>query len=94
MLRACCTLFSATAAFCPKRNAVVRLETIVGNITVPNNDAPVWWNHPGTLLGSRSAEGSRQSSETGQFLDVDGLGVEWRNATGTRSGLIKVDGSL
>ena len=51
-------LCSATAAFAQFRedDAVVRWKTIVGNITVSNNDA-VGGITPGPLLGARSAEG-------------------------------------
>ena len=44
------------SAFAHNNDAVVRWKTIVGNITVSNNDA-VGESTPGPLLGARSAEG-------------------------------------
>jgi len=58
MLALLAVLCSAAAAFA-QNDAVVRWKTIVGNITVSNNDA-VGGINPGTtppLLGARSAEG-------------------------------------
>jgi len=55
MLALLAVLCSATAAFA-QNDAVVRWKTIVGNITVSNNDA-VGGINPGPLLGARSAEG-------------------------------------
>jgi len=72
----CC----ATAAFAQfhEDDAVVRWKTIVGNITVSNNDAVGGinpWDH--SLEHSRR-KGSRQSSDRTCFLRCRWTRVEWR----------------
>jgi len=58
MLALLAVLCCATWAFAHtlEGDAVVRWKTIVGNLTVSNNDA-VGGINPGPLLGARSAEG-------------------------------------
>ena len=56
MLALFAVLCCAVGAFALDNDAVVRWKTIVGNITVSNNDA-VGGITPGPLLGARSAEG-------------------------------------
>jgi len=56
MLALFAVLCCAVGAFAQDNHAVVRWKTIVGNITVSNNDA-VGESTPGPLLGARSAEG-------------------------------------
>ena len=56
MLALFAVLCCAVGAFAHDNDAVVRWKTIVGNITVSNNDA-VGESTPGPLLGARSAEG-------------------------------------
>src|SRR5258708_39020281 len=86
-------LCSATAAFA-QDDAVVRWKTIVGNITVSNNDA-VGGINPGTTPWSTVGGRARVNLPTGHVsFDVDGLVLNGGNATGIRSGVDQVEGSL
>src|SRR5260370_35596440 len=93
MLALLAVLCSATAAFA-QNDAVVRWKTIVGNITVSNNDA-VGGINPGTTPWSTVGGRARANLATGHgSFDVDGLVLNGGNATGTRSGVDQVQGSL
>jgi len=68
----------------PKTTRLCVGKTIVGNITVSNNDA-VGGINPGPLLGARSAEGLASNLATGHVsFDVDGLVLNGGNATALR----------
>src|SRR5258708_5038283 len=87
-------LGSAVVAFAQDNNAVVRWKTIVGNITVSNNDA-VGGINPGTTPWSTVVGTARVHLATGNvFFDVDGLVLNGGNATGTPGGVDQVEGSL
>src|SRR5713226_6405867 len=93
MLALLAVLCSATAAFA-QNDAVVRWKTIVGNITVSNNDA-VGGINPGTTPWSTVGGRARVNLATGQVsFDVDGLVLNGGNATGTPGGVDQVEGSL
>src|SRR5260221_2882905 len=86
-------LCSATAAFA-QNDAVVRWKTIVGNITVSNNDA-VGGINPGTTPWSTLGGRASVNLATGHVsFDVDGLVLDGGNATGTPGGVDQVEGSL
>jgi len=75
-------------------NTVVRWKTIVGNITVSNNDAVAGIN-PGTTPWSTTGGRARVNLSTGQVsFEVEGLVLNGGNATGTRGGVDQVEGSL
>src|SRR6267378_1091317 len=85
MLALLAVLCSATAAFA-QNDAVVRWKTIVGNITVSNNDA-VGGINPGTTPWSTVGGRARVNLATGHVsFDVDGLVLNGGNATGTPGG--------
>src|SRR5258708_35332865 len=66
-------LGSAVVAFAKDNDAVVRWKTIVGNITVSNNDA-VGGINPGTTPWSTLGGTARVNLSTGQVsLNVKGL---------------------
>ena len=92
MLALFAVLCCATAAFAD--DAVVRWKTIVGNITVSNNDA-VGGINPGTTPWSTVGGRARVNLATGHVsFDVDGLVLNGGNATGTPGGVDQVEGSL
>src|SRR5712692_1808156 len=96
MLALLAVLCSATAAFAQdhENDAVVRWKTIVGNITVSNNDA-VGGILPGTTPWSTVRGNARVNLATGHVsFDVDGLVLNGGNATGTPGGVDQVEGSL
>src|SRR5260370_21420537 len=73
---------------------VVRWKTIVGNITVSNNDAVEGIN-PGTTPWSTTGGRALVNLSTGHVsFDVEGLVLNGGNATGTRGGVDQVEGSL
>ena len=75
-------------------NNLVRWQTIVGNITVSNNDA-VGGINPGTTPWSTVGGSARVNLATGHVsFDVDGLVLNGGNATGTPDGVDQVEGSL
>src|SRR6266436_5382272 len=75
-------------------NTVVRWKTIVGNITVSNNDAVAGIN-PGTTPWSTLGGRARVNLATGHVsFDVDGLVLNGGNATGTPGPVDQVQGSL
>src|SRR6266404_4479586 len=75
-------------------NNNVRWQTIVGNITVSNNDA-VGGILPGTTPWSTVGGKARVNLATGFVsFDVDGLVLNGGNATGTPDGVDQVEGSL
>src|SRR6266436_8356454 len=93
MLALLAVLCSTTAAFA-QSDAVVRWKTIVGNITVSNNDA-VGGINPGTTPWSTVGGRARVNLATGHVsFDVDGLVLNGGNATGTPGGVDQVEGSL
>src|SRR5260370_27150987 len=93
MLALLAVLCSATAAFA-QNDAVVRWKTIVGNITVSNNDALGGIN-PATTPWSTVGGRARVNLATGHAsFDVDGLVLNGGNATGTPGGVDQVEGSL
>src|SRR5215475_15168993 len=96
MLALFAVLCSATAAFAHyhQDDAVVRWKTIVGNITVSNNDA-VGGINPGTTPWSTVGGNARVNLATGSVsFDVDGLVLNGGNATGTPGRVDQVEGSL
>jgi len=73
---------------------VVRWKTIVGNITVSNNDAVAGIN-PGTTPWSTTGGRASVNLSTGQgSFQVKGLVLNGGNATGTPDGVDQVEGSL
>src|SRR6266436_4453394 len=75
-------------------NNLVRWQTIVGNITVSNNDA-VGGINPGTTPWSTIGGSARVNLATGHVsFDVDGLVLNGGNATGTPGAVDQVEGSL
>jgi len=93
MLALLAVLCSATTAFA-QNDAVVRWKTIVGNITVSNNDA-VGGINPGTTPWSTVGGRARVNLATGHVsFDVDGLVLNGGNATGTPGPVDQVEGSL
>ena len=96
MLALFAVLCSATAAFARyhQDDAVVRWKTIVGNITVSNNDA-VGGINPGTTPWSTVGGSARVNLAAGYVsFDVDGLVLNGGNATGTPGRVDQVEGSL
>ena len=75
-------------------DSIVRWKTVVGNITVSNNDAVAGIN-PGTTPWSTTGGSARVNLSTGDVsFDVEGLVLNGGNATGTRGGVTQVEGSL
>jgi len=75
-------------------DAVVRWKTIVGNITVSNNDA-VGGINPGTTPWSTVGGRARVNLATGHVsFDVEGLVLNGGNASGTAGRVDQVEGSL
>jgi hypothetical protein len=96
MLALLAVLCCATWAFAHtlEDDAVVRWKTIVGNITVSNNDA-VGGINPGTTPWSTVGGRARVNLATGHVsFDVDGLVLNGGNATGTPGPVDQVEGSL
>src|SRR5499433_1227634 len=96
MLALFAVLCSATAAFAHyhEDDAVVRWKTIVGNITVANNDA-VGGINPGTTPWSTVGGRARVNLATGHVsFDVEGLVLNGGNASGTAGRVDQVEGSL
>src|SRR5260370_30994760 len=84
---------SGTAAVA-QNDGVVSWKTIVGNITVSNNDG-VGGINPGTTPWSTVGGRARVNLATGYVsFDVDGLVLNGGNATGTPGGVDQVEGSL
>ncbi len=82
------------SAFAHDNDAVVRWKTIVGNITVSNNDA-VGGINPGTTPWSTLGGSASVDLATGHVsFDVDGLVLNGGNATGTPGPIDQVEGSL
>src|SRR5260370_40669077 len=93
MLALLAVLCSATAAFA-QNDALVRWKTIVGNITVSNNDA-VGGINPGTTPWSTLGGRARVNLATGHVsFEVDGLVLNGGKATGTPGVVDQVEGSL
>src|SRR5260370_33041911 len=83
-----------TSAFAQGIPNLVHWQTIVGNITVSNNDA-VGGILPGTTPWSTTAGRASVNLATGRVsFDVDGLVLDGGNATGTPDGINQVEGSL
>jgi len=95
MLALFVVLCCAVGAFAQDNDdAVVRWKTIVGNITVSNNDA-VGGINPGTTPWSTLGGRARVNLSTGHVsFDVEGLVLNGGNATGTRAAVTQVEGSL
>src|SRR4029077_2886371 len=96
MLALLAVLCCATWAFAQTHedDAVVRWKTIVGNITVSNNDA-VGAINPGTTPWSTVGGRARVNLATGHVsFDVDGLVLNGGDATGTPGPVDQVEGSL
>ena len=98
MKKVCAVLFVlllAVASFAQgQHDNVVRWKTIVGNITVSNNDAVAGIN-PGTTPWSTTGGRAHVNLATGRVsFDVDGLVLNGGNATGTPGGVDQVEGSL
>ena len=98
MKKACAVLLAVlsvsllTSAFAGED--LVRWQTIVGNITVSNNDA-VGGINPGTTPWSTIVGTARVNLATGRVsFDVVGLVLNGGNATGTPDGVDQVEGSL
>ncbi|HWN24372.1 MAG TPA: hypothetical protein VNN16_04620, partial [Candidatus Sulfotelmatobacter sp.] len=84
----------ASASLASADDNVVRWKTIVGNITVSNNDAVAGIN-PGTTPWSTTGGRALVNLSTGHVsFDVEGLVLNGGNATGTRGGVDQVEGSL
>ena len=99
MKKACAVLLAVlsvsllTSAFAGGEN-VVSWQTIVGNITVSNNDAVAGIN-PGTTPWSTTGGRASVNLSTGQVsFEVEGLVLNGGNATGTPGGVNQVEGSL
>ena len=85
---------SVSASFAQTTSNVVRWKTIVGNITVSNNDA-VAGIKPGTTPWSTTGGRASVNLSTGQgSFQVKGLVLNGGNATGTPDGVTQVEGSL
>jgi hypothetical protein len=98
MKKVCAVLFVlllAVASFAQDHHDnVVRWKTIVGNITVSNNDAVAGIN-PGTTPWSTTGGRASVNLSTGHVsFEVEGLVLNGGNATGTRAGVDQVEGSL
>jgi hypothetical protein len=95
MLALIAVLCCAVGAFAQYNDdAVVRWKSIVGNITVSNQDA-VGGINPGTTPWSTVGGRARVNLATGDVsFDVDGLVLNGGNATGTPGGVDQVEGSL
>src|SRR6266436_2713681 len=92
MLALFAVLCCATAAFAD--DADVRWKTIVGNISVSNNDA-VGGINPGTTPWSTLGGRASDNLVTGHVsFDVDGLVLNGGNATGNPGPVDQVEGSL
>src|SRR5258708_35201962 len=77
---------SVSASFAQTTSNVVHWKTIVGNITVSNNDA-VGGINPGTTPWSTTGGRASVNLSTGHVsFDVDGLVLNGVNATGTPGG--------
>jgi hypothetical protein len=75
-------------------DSIVRWKTVVGNITVTNNDA-VGGINPGTTPWSTLGGRAHVNLATGQVsFEVDGLVLNGGNATGTTGPVDQVEGSL
>ena len=84
----------ASASLASADDNVVHWKTIVGNITVSNNDAVAGIN-PGTTPWSTTGGRASVHLSTGQVsFEVEGLVLNGGNATGTRGGVDQVEGSL
>ena len=84
----------ASASLASADDNVVRWKTIVGNITVSNNDAVAGIN-PGTTPWSTTGGRALVNLSTGHVsFDVEGLVLNGGNATGTPGGVDQVEGSL
>src|SRR6202011_5572003 len=99
MKKACAVLLAVlsvsllASAFAGEDNDV-SWQTIVGNITVSNNDA-VGGINPGTTPWSTLGGRALVNLSTGHVsFDVDGLVLNGGNATGTPGGVDQVEGSL
>src|SRR5712672_2976722 len=99
MKKACAVLLAVlsvsllTSAFAGEDN-LVRWQSIVGNITVSNNDAVAGFN-PGTTPWSTFGGMARVNLATGLFsFHVDGLVLNGGNATGTPGPVTSVTGTL
>src|SRR6267143_3750713 len=85
---------SVSASFAQTTSNVVRWKTIVGNITVSNNDAVAGIN-PGTTPWSTTGGRASVNLSTGHVsFEVEGLVLNGGNATGTPDGVDQVEGSL
>jgi hypothetical protein len=85
---------SVSASFAQTTSNVVRWKTIVGNITVSNNDAVAGIN-PGTTPWSTTGGRALVNLSTGHVsFAVEGLVLNGGNATGTPDGVDQVEGSL
>jgi hypothetical protein len=98
MKTVCAVLFVlllAVASFAQDHHHnVVHWKTIVGNITVSNNDAVAGIN-PGTTPWSTTGGRASVTLSTGHVsFEVEGLVLNGGNATGTRAGVDQVEGSL
>jgi hypothetical protein len=95
MLALFAVLCCAIGAFAHDNDdSIVRWKTIVGNITVSNNDA-VGGINPGTTPWSTLGGRARVDLATGHVsFDVDGLVLNGGNATGTPGPIDQVEGSL
>src|ERR1700736_3092151 len=94
MLALFVVLCCAVGAFANDNDAVVRWQTIVGNITVSNADA-VGGINPGTTPWSTLGGRASVNLATGHVsFDVEGLVLNGGNATGTPDGVDQVEGSL
>src|ERR1700731_1149635 len=94
MLALLAVLCCAVGAFALDDDAVVQWKTIVGNITVSNNDA-VGGINPGTTPWSTLGGRASVNLATGHVsFDVDGLVLNGGDATGTPDGVDQVEGSL
>ena len=98
MKKVCAVLFVlllAVASYAQDHDDnVVRWKTIVGNITVSNNDAVAGIN-PGTTPWHTTGGRARVNLSTGQVsFEVEGLVLNGGNATGTPGGVNQVEGSL
>ena len=95
MLALFAVLCCALVAFAHDNDdSVVRWKTIVGNITVSNNDAVAGIN-PATTPWSTTGGRARVNLSTGRVsFDVEGLVLNGGNATGTPGPVDQVEGSL
>src|ERR1700730_9740221 len=94
MLALFAVLCCAVGAFALDNDAVVRWKTIVGNITVSNNDAVGGISPLATSWSTLSRRASVNLVTGHVSFDVDGLVLNGGNATGTPDGVDQVEGSL